>query len=194
MVDASFFLYLWLVPIPSLPPLLIYVFPPAWGRVPCLMEESCLPVGASAALTHHPAWHNRHKTVCTLCPACVGRNVYMRKYGSACSLECVCLCVSREDFEACVIFQADKYENAWQLLHGSPVIFHPSIKLATGHTHTHTHEFTHHANVEICWKNVMSFIIQYKAERGRAGWWGAGWERKKWTWHLTKPVLKSDGV
>ena len=82
--------------LPLFPPLLIYVFPPAWGRVPWLMEESCLPVGASAALTHHPAWHNCHKTVCTLCPACVGRNVYMRKYGSVCSCQCVwavCVCV-----------------------------------------------------------------------------------------------------
>lgn len=52
---------------------------------------------------------------------------------------------------------------AWQPCH------HPSInQLCDMRMHTEstcTHKCSHHENVEICWCNVMSFTVQYTAER-----------------------------
>lgn len=71
----------------------------------------------------------------------------------------VCVCVRHALF-----LQGDKEKNkAWQLRH------HPSInQLCSVYMRaesTCTYKGTNQESAEICWLNVMSFIIQYRAER-----------------------------
>lgn len=98
-------------------PLLFYQIYLLGAQSPALWTD-CQSLGANAVLTHHPA----ELCVCLCVP------VY------------ILWCVWEErTFEACIIFPADKYENAWQLCPYSSINHLCSIHIHTHRENTHMH-------------------------------------------------------
>lgn len=87
---------------------------------------------------------------------------------------------------------------AWQPCHDPSINQLCNIYMHTESARTHTQTHTQmHTSCE-CRNMLMEchviYYPIYSREREKEKWWEIGWGLKKWTWHPTKPVLKSDGA